>query len=199
MLRLTVVLSVLISTISAARSEPLAVWRLLSHQHFYTTDCQEAELAQLQNGYVLEGEVPVFYIETKPEPGTSPLYRFYNGRNHFYTTSRDAEGDPSYSLEGVLGYIYSSRGPNLTPLYRAFNPTTGDHLYTIGRQEYRQATQEGGYEREGIAGYVMTTGVQPCSPALHTMQPRRRDLEDEDCFDCEDEPILPERSRRWRR
>ena len=203
-LRITAAFFVLVCIVSPATAEPLAVWRLFSHEHLYTTSCEEAEQAQLDSRYVLEGEHPAFYIETTAAPGTTPLYRFFNGHSHLYTTSRNAEGNEGYFYEGVLGYVYRARGPELIPLYRAYHPVSGDHLYTTARLEYQRATQEGGYEPEGITGYVPRTGSQTCTPTPYSVQTRGNEFKDEeDCFQgscIDDEPeLLRERPLRRRR
>jgi hypothetical protein len=42
----------------------------------------------------------------------------------------------------------------LAPLYRLFNPSNQDHLYTTSRSEGLSARQQLGYQFEGIVGYV---------------------------------------------
>ncbi len=51
-------------------------------------------------------------------------------------------------LKAVVGNL------NTVPLYRAYNPKTGDHFYTVDLNEYQNATGKLGYTAEGISCYV---------------------------------------------
>lgn len=43
----------------------------------------------------------------------------------------------------------------LVPLYRLYNPKTGDHFYTVSEKEALNATLELGYKDEGIIGFIV--------------------------------------------
>lgn len=72
---------------------------------------------------------------------------------HFLSRDPYCEGQ---GIEGLLGYM--SMGPqtmiNSTPLFRFFNPQTGDHFVTIYNRPYP------GYINEGVLGYVIPIAYQ---------------------------------------
>lgn len=75
--------------------------------------------------------------------------------DHFYTTSQ-SECDNAFALlnyisEGVACYVFATEQLNTGPLFRLFNPATGDHFYTTSTMERDAAV---GYVPEGIACYV---------------------------------------------
>jgi hypothetical protein len=86
-----------------------------------------------------------------------PLYRFFNGRDHFYDNNSGTPG--GYTAEGVAGYMHDKQTFDLndaartTALYRIYNPWTGDHFYTDNKAE-RDGVLNSGYRDEGIVGYV---------------------------------------------
>lgn len=72
------------------------------------------------------------------------FYRYYNGKDHYYTTI--SGNYPGYHLEGVEGYLYDYQETGTVPLYRYYNGT--DHYYTTVSGSYQ------GYYLEGTAGYI---------------------------------------------
>jgi hypothetical protein len=56
--------------------------------------------------------------------------------------------------EGIACYVYSSPAPDTTPLYRLFNPSSGDHFYTTSTAERDAVASSGDYVNEQIACYV---------------------------------------------
>jgi len=96
---------------------------------------------------------------------------------HFYTT------DPSEVtiaivrdgkiLEGVACYVLphtENPQPPITPLYRLYNPSTDDHLYTISQIERDERKSEG-YIDENVACDVFepnqAPGTQPLFRAVN--------------------------------
>src|SRR5258708_20557970 len=96
---------------------------------------------------------------------------------HFYTT------DPSgvttaivrdgKILEGVACYVLphsENHQPPITPLYRLYNPSSDDHLYTISQIERDERKSEG-YIDENIACDVFepnqAPGTQPLFRAVN--------------------------------
>jgi hypothetical protein len=87
--------------------------------HFYTTNVEGKGAMQVPGGpyigepYKFEGIIG--YCSPKLAPGTSPLHRFFNGRDHFYTinageigvTEIGKTGKYGYKYEGVQCYVYS--------------------------------------------------------------------------------------------
>lgn len=60
-----------------------------------------------------------------------PVYRFYNGRNHFYSTNYNEGVNNGYSYEGILGY--SAMGGSGIPVAvrRFYYAAKNDHFYTL--------------------------------------------------------------------
>ena len=110
--------------------------------------------------------------------GTVPFYRYWNGRDHFYTTNIHEIGTAipghlgrhGYRSEGITGRIHDTRVWGSVPLYRYFNGRSGDHFYTTNHHEIGTTvpgvTGKHRYKSEGIAGY--------CFPyQKHTYDARR--------------------------
>lgn len=145
-------------------AEAVGVVRLLRKdggQHFFTTSCPEAENARAQHNYVVEGFG--FNIYDSPVDGSVPFYRFFGFRDHVYTASEDERKKleaGGYVAEGVLGHLFTDPRPDHVPLYRAFERRGGRHIYTVSKDEYDTIPALYGYEQEGIAGYVPSSGRQ---------------------------------------
>lgn len=65
-----------------------------------------------------DGTFDTLYIFGDNEPDTVPLYRFYNGQNHFFSTSYDEGINAGYGSEGIAGYVYLSANNGAIPIYR---------------------------------------------------------------------------------
>jgi len=86
-------------------------------------------------------------------PGTIPLYRWWNGLDHFYTSERRSFNNLGFKSEGVAGYCYPrDRGSQTIPLYRwYYHGTCYNHFYTTSYSEGKGS----GYKYEGIVCYVL--------------------------------------------
>jgi hypothetical protein len=103
------------------------------------------ELRGGANGWVFKGVACKLLVHR--DALSVPLYRYWNGRDHFYTTNSREQG--SYTYEGVTGYCYPSHVAGTVPLYRYYQPAVVDHFYT------RNTNYNGhGYVYEGVACYV---------------------------------------------
>ena len=135
--------------------------------HFYTTDINEIGTAVPghlgKHGYTSEGTA--CQIHDTQVPSSVPLYRYYNGHDHFYTTNANeigttvpgVTGKHGYKSEGIAGYCFphdTAQSDGDTPLYRAYNSGNGDHFYTTSVQEMVQATLPTRWTFEGITCYV---------------------------------------------
>lgn len=113
-------------------------------------------------GYLSEGAACM--LSTKTVYGLVPLYRYFNGNDHFYTTN-GAEigtttpgvvGNSGYKCEGIAGYCLPSQICGSVPLYRYFNGL--DHFYTTSAAEIGTITlgEVGRFNHrfEGVACYV---------------------------------------------
>ena len=65
------------------------------------------------------------------------------GSDHFYTVNpaevSSAIRQDGYHLEGTACFVYDPglNQPGTTPLFRLFNPNSGDHFYTTNPAEVR--------------------------------------------------------------
>lgn len=85
-----------------------------------------------------------------------PIFRLYNGVDHFYTQSaseRDTLISWGWSYEGVRFYAWGGVIDGTGPFYRLYNGT--DHFYTADPNE-RDYAMSVGYAYEGIATYVLS-------------------------------------------
>ena len=99
------------------------------------------------------------YVSKKKTTNHIPLYRSWNGKDHFYTTSKgEYNGLPrKYKREGIACYIAKSRISGHIPLYRLYKGRIDDHFYTTSYSEKNKAVRVHGYKYEGVAGYVSST------------------------------------------
>lgn len=89
----------------------------------------------------------LFSIYTEQVLETVPLYQYWNGGDHFYSTDYYPGGVSGYRFEGPLGYVYTKPHPEAIPLYRYFNGV--DHFYTTILGYYE------GYKFESVECYVL--------------------------------------------
>jgi serine/threonine protein kinase len=61
------------------------------------------------------------------------------------------------------------------PLYRLYNPKTGDHFYTMSIAERNNAVAADGYTYEGIASYVFSSQVANSAPLYRLVSTRTGD------------------------
>ena len=138
--------------------------------HFYTTNAAEIGTTSKGqhglHGYTSEGTA--CHIFTHQVPQSQPLYRYWNGKNHFYTqnwreigtTTIGVRGAHGYVSEGVAGYCFPSAEVGTVPLYRYYN---GEHFYTTNAKEIGTTTHgvvgRHGYRSEGIVCHVMPTRI----------------------------------------
>jgi len=113
----------------------------------------------------------------KTPPANVPLYRLMNRNgDHFYTASaserdRAIKGD-GYTLEGVMGLIWSTQVPGSEALYRLYNGSNGhhDHFYTANPKERQEALRDG-YKDERVAGYILKTQLPGTIPVYRLYSP----------------------------
>jgi len=136
----------------------LRAWKERTSNHFYTTDIDEMQKVEDEEGY--NGERTPGYIFINQQPSTVPLYRLYNANscNHFYTIDakeRDnAIANLGYKFQSIPGYVYSDGSCGGIPLYRSFHGGITDHFYTSSSVERDRAVAGGwGYER--IECYIL--------------------------------------------
>jgi hypothetical protein len=109
--------------------------------HFYTADEKEKDSLIKQANYIYDGIA--FYAYTKTLSNSQPVYQFYNKINgdHFYTADEKEKSNVQknlksvYSYEKIAFYAYTTKKSNTSDIYRFYNKTNGDHLYTADELE----------------------------------------------------------------
>ncbi|WP_352765271.1 hypothetical protein [Mesorhizobium sp. M0589] len=149
-----------------SNAESITLFRLRGPDHLYTTSCTEAKDVQSNGTYGLDAQQIFFHIERDQVSGFVPLYRYIGESRHFYTTSDNAEGVGYYRREAITGYVSPVKTPDTTPVFRAYNPNSGEHLLTASEGEYNDLRRGGQWQMEGVVFYVPTTGIEQCSPRV---------------------------------
>ncbi len=131
--------------------------------HFYTTDFLEAARAQVPPTPVSSGIEPQGpyhaegisgFVAVTQEAGTVPLYRLFNGTDHFYTTDlaeRNRAEGIGYRYERIAGYLRATPANGWVQFNRLYNGT--DHFYTANRWEVGNA-EGANYHVEPSALYI---------------------------------------------
>ena len=155
--------------------EKRPVYRYYSDKdHFYTTDYSEigtSKWGQLgRSGYTSEGAGFQSLLNGNPGYGlkVTPVYRYYNGVDHFYTpnpaeigtTTPGQIGKGNYKSEGVGFWAFQNANPapriKAIPIHRYYNGV--DHFYTHNANEIGTTTMgqkgKGDYKYEGIGWYA---------------------------------------------
>jgi len=121
-----------------------------STEHRLVT-CNPNEIRALaEAGWNIEGHMGFLY--TSQQPGSIPVYRFYNpgSSDHYYST--DSATPSGYQFEEILGYAPSTPTDLTRPLYQYFKPGFA-HLYT---EDYNTQTYGSiGYNYEKIAFFML--------------------------------------------
>jgi len=143
--------------------------------HFYTTNW--GELGHGKHGWNYEKTEGRIY-KTQVS-GTVPLYRWWNGKDHFYTGESRSFRNHGYESEGVAGYCFPRElGSKTIPLYRWYmGGSCNNHFYTTSDTEGRRS----GYKSEGVVCYVVkddcNNKCDVCPPLLEYKNA---------AFDCRD-------------
>ena len=124
------------------------------------------------SGWLYEGIV--CFVAANPLGDHVPLYRAWNGSDHFYTTSKNEyDGLPSeYAREGIACYVAAGEHTGHKPLYRFYHKTKDDHIYTASENEKSNLEQDGAWRYEGIQCYVMAHSATMHVPFYRLYNPR---------------------------
>ena len=119
-----------------------------------------------KNGYTSYGTECKLYPTRVP--GSRPLYRYFDGRNHFYTQNAEeigtivpgVIGKSKYKSEGIAGYCFPEEHKGTVPFYRYYRYSgQADHYYTVDVADIGTiipgTTGHHGYKYEGIACWVV--------------------------------------------
>jgi YD repeat-containing protein len=125
----------------------------------YTADANLA--ATLPNsGWLSRGVVGYVYVSPNAVSGLVTLHRLLSGGQSIYTAN-DADFNYFTGLgwvdQGIVGYVYPANTPNtanLTPVYRAWNTSNNDTLYTTGFWEYNNLAAP--WQQQGIFCYIQS-------------------------------------------
>lgn len=129
---------------SAPDAIPFYRYRV-DNDHIYTVEPRDISIGSLgpiiSNGYY---EGIACHLYTSPGPERSPLYALHRSwqPDHFYTPSQTecrAAFGSSYVLETTPGYVLTTEADTRELLYRGYNASTGDHLYTTSSYEIGSA------------------------------------------------------------
>ncbi len=145
----------------AAITDPATVYRLRHPSigaYLFTVYPFERDSAQLQYGYVFEGNCCKWFVSSAAD-GRVPLYRLFSssaGEYFFtiYASERDsAVAQFGYVFEGVAAYCHPASTPAApTPWYRL--RFGNKHLYTIYASERDSAVSQFGYTFEGVSCFL---------------------------------------------
>jgi len=142
--------------------------------HFYTAFPDYEYITENQYSSEQANYFSVFTESISIIPNTVPIYRLFQRSGypnedpdaivniHLYTINVDEYNSlltiPGWEFEGIVGYAFPSSISNTIPIYRSYNSTTGDFLFSTS---YAEATNSSGYTYQGIAFYVpdMNSGV----------------------------------------
>jgi Repeat of unknown function (DUF5648) len=141
--------------------------------HFYTTSCGEI-------GTIISGQVGHYHYKSEgvgfygvlknhhtKKYHPAPVYRYWNGKDHFYTTNSEEigtttpghKGKHHYKSEGVGFYGFKKRpghGIKVHPIHRYWNGV--EHFYTTDPKEIgtteKGKTGKYGYKYEGVGWYA---------------------------------------------
>jgi hypothetical protein len=118
-----------------------------------------------------QSEGIVGYVFLSPQPGTVPLYRWFNARmgSHEYTTSPGGPGRPALVSEGVACYVPAHAAQGVLALYGWHGRK--DHLYATSAAAMSLARL--GLRTSGLAFYVFENAVPGSVPFYRFFDPRQ--------------------------
>lgn len=93
------------------------------HKHFWTVNEKDSEDFKNLKDMGAKAEGVAFCSPAETEPGAKPVFRFFDGYNHFWTLDPDGEKlpKPAFKREGVAFYAFEQKtNPNQIPVYRFF-------------------------------------------------------------------------------
>ncbi len=141
------------STVNANNSVLIEIGdnSLIPIYEFVTDATKKAALRTAVDNYVLSKGFTVLPV--------MPLYRYYNGTNHFYTTIL-GEGGSDWNYEGIQAFIFQNQEANTVALYRFcknVKKKTGLFSYKICIDHYYTTDKNSGINN----GYIIENSGNP--------------------------------------
>jgi hypothetical protein len=111
------------------------------------------------------------YVFPTPQPGTVPLYRWFDRQfgSHEYTLSPGGPDQPNLGGEGVACHVLDHAAPGAIPIYVWHGRK--DHLYTAAADG--EGSSRWGFRPGGVAFYVYAEPVPGTVPLYRFLHPRR--------------------------
>lgn len=97
------------------------------------------------------------------QPNTTYYFQVVSGQGQGTGTQAMSQIQQFRTTGGASAETSGATSGDKVPLYRAYSPGTGSHLFTTNYQEYRTAVT-GTYKDEGIAGYVLKNQAPGTEP-----------------------------------
>lgn len=119
-----------------------------SSDHLLTTN--PGEIAGISY-WTLEKQLGNVYANSS-KPGTIPLYRYFRGGYHFYTTNINELGFGN-GYEGITGYVESNANSQTDNLWRYYGGSTRGYIYTNDWNELGYGNY--GYTYEGAVYNIL--------------------------------------------
>jgi len=146
---ITAVLNALDLGVYNPDTEPVGFFRSRNSStgdHYYTTNWRE--IFSAVGGW--EFERMECAVHRSPQPGTIPLYAYYNHANHdhFYTTDFGelGSGGGDWRYDGPIAYVYGSEQPSTIPLHRYLSTDGVHHFYSADLRELGAGGEHWKYE-----------------------------------------------------
>ncbi|KAF9481919.1 hypothetical protein BDN70DRAFT_930460 [Pholiota conissans] len=109
------------------------------------------------SGWIYQGEA--FLGWPTPQNFTFPFYRFFNPTTTDYISTTSTDGSapsiPGFTLQGTLGYAYTSSVCSSVPLLGAFNQAAGSHYYTTDPNVHTDLLSQGGWTNVNSGVFVL--------------------------------------------
>ncbi len=120
------------------------------------------------------------YPHTSPAPGAVPIFRYSRevgssilNLNHFFTIGYDEIGDGQYDykFEGIGFYAFPYQVAGSEPVYRYYNASYINHVYTINPATDFPYDGYNGYYYNGPAFYAYRTQINNSVPVYRYYSP----------------------------
>ncbi|KAJ7826387.1 hypothetical protein B0H14DRAFT_2453139 [Mycena olivaceomarginata] len=128
-------------------------------KHFYTTSNAEMQQATSTGGFTFQ-DLAAGVFSSPSQPLVIPLFRLFIPATGGFSTPPPTRSENAFLgggaiSQGIAAYVWPTQLCGSQPMFRLFNPTTQDYLYTMFVSEKNTAKNSQGYtEDDGIPFYV---------------------------------------------